>query len=117
VEERKNQKGRPKPAYLTIFLNLVTLTAPDNKKTFIVYEQYDGINYVHTGSSMKWDGGGGSVFYYQEQGQIVNIRWPDSQTLEVRHSKELIFPYQHNHHNMHSFYFSGDGGKVVYIPV
>jgi hypothetical protein len=115
VEERKNQPGRPKPTWLTIFLYVAKVPAPDNKKLIKVLEQYDGVNYVHTCVSMDWNGrGGGSVFFHGEQGQIINYHWPDSETIEVRHSKELIIPY---HHNMHSFYLSGDGGKVIYIPV
>ena len=110
-EERKKINGKLKPKFQFVTLVLSKVVAPDGNKIFEASEHYTGFQYSQTGSGLSWKTGGGSVFYYTEQGQIVSVRWFDSQTLEVRHNKDIIFTKKDE-----TFFYSGDQGKVIYIP-
>ena len=111
--EKPKRRGRQKFEFKQV--DIVRIIAPDGKKIFEASEHYTNGVYGQTGSSILWgmgDGsGGGSVFYFTGQGQFVTARWLDNQTLEVTHDKNIIFTKKDD-----TFYYCGDGGKVIYIP-
>lgn len=110
--EREKAKRRYRPKFDFTYNELVNVTAPDGKKIFIVTEHFtDGV-YVHTGSSLMWANGGGSILYFTGQGKAISARWIDSQTLEVTHDKDIEFTKKDE-----TFYFCGDQGKVIYNPI
>lgn len=110
-EERKKINGKLKPKFQFVTIVLSKVIAPDGNKVFDASEHYTNFQYSQTGSGLSWNTGGGSVFYYREQGQIVSVDWLDSQTLEVRHNKDVVFVKKDE-----TFFYSGDQGKVIYIP-
>jgi hypothetical protein len=80
---RPSKKRRKRPKFDFRTDSLVEISAPDGKKTFSVNEEFSNGAYIHTGATMMWGGGGGSVFYFTKQGANVSARWLDSQNLEV----------------------------------
>jgi hypothetical protein len=109
--DREKPKRRVKQKFVFTTIELVKAVAPDNKKVFEASEDYTNGVYEQTGSGISWATGGGSVFYFTGQGQFVTARWLDSQTLEVRHDKNIVFTKRDE-----TFFYSGDQGKVIYIP-
>lgn len=109
--EREKPKRRLKSKFEFTTVELVKAVAPDNNKIFEASEHYTNGVYEQTGSAISWTTGGGSVFYFTGQGQFVAARWLDSQTLEVKHDKNIIFTKKDE-----TFFYCGDQGKVIYIP-
>lgn len=109
--DREKPKRRVKQKFEFTTIELVKAVAPDNKKVFEASEHYTNGVYGQTGSGISWATGGGSVFYFTGQGQFVTARWLDSQTLEVRHDKNIVFTKKDE-----TFFYNGDHGKVIYIP-
>ena len=108
--DREKPKRRVKQKFEFTTIELVKAIAPDNKKVFEASEHYTNGVYGQTGSSIIWATGGGSVFYFTGQGQFVTASWLDSQTLEVRHDKNIVFTKKEE-----TFFYFGDQGKVIYI--
>ena len=109
--EREKPKRRVKQKFEFTTIELVKAVAPDNNKVFEASEFYTNGVYGQTGSGISWATGGGSVFYFTGQGQFVTARWLDSQTLEVRHDKNIVFTKKDE-----TFFYHEDQGKVIYIP-
>ena len=116
LEQLSTERAKPKrrtsnAKYESTFKEIINLQAPDGQKTFTIFEQYtDGV-YVHTGSSLSWRGGGGSVLYFVGQGKFISAKWRDSQTLVITHDINIVFSKKDS-----TFYFNGDGGVVIYSP-
>ncbi len=110
--DRDKPKRRAKPKFEYHAIKLLTLTAPDNNKTFEIIESYVNGEYKDTSSSISWSAGGGSVFYFYVKGKFVTANWVDSQTLEIRHDKTIEFAKKDK-----TFYFYGDQGTIKYIAV
>lgn len=108
--EKEKAKRRVRPKFEYSANHLLTLIAPDGKKTFEIIESYVNGEYKDTSSSISWASGGGSVFYFYTKGKFVNAKWVDSQTLEIRHDKTIEFAKKDE-----SFYFCGDQGTIKYI--
>ncbi|GAA3973680.1 hypothetical protein [Hymenobacter antarcticus] len=110
--EKEKPKRRVKPKFEFSTVQLVKAVAPDGRKVFEASEEFVNGVYSQTGSAIFWEsGGGGSVFYFEEQGRTVSARWVDSQTLEVIHDEKIVFTKKDD-----SFYYCGDQGKVIYVP-
>ncbi len=109
--EKEKAKRRVKPKFEYSAIHLLTLIAPDGKKTFEIIESYVNGEYKDTSSSISWASGGGSVFNFYSKGKFVYAKWLDSQTLEIRHDKSIEFAKKEE-----SFYQSGDQGIINYIP-
>jgi hypothetical protein len=107
--EKEKPKRRSKNRFEFETIDLVNITAPDNKKTFNISEEYGDKKYIHTGGIMRWNGGGGSVLYFTGQGKSITAKWLDSQTLEVTHEIDIVFSKKDNR-----AYFYGDNIKVIY---
>lgn len=108
--EKEKAKRRVRPKFKYSSNHLLTLTAPDGKKTFEIIESYVNGEYKDTNSSISWASSGGSVFYFYTKGKFVTAKWVDSQTLEIRHDKTIEFTKKDE-----SFYFFGDQGIIKYI--
>lgn len=108
--EKPKRRVRPKVDYSSV--QLLTLQAPDGKKTFTILESYINGVYWCTSSMISWGGCGGSVFYFSEKGKFITAHWLDSQTLEIRHDPTIVFSKKED-----SFYLLGDQGIVKYIAV
>ncbi len=108
--EREKPKRRVKPKFEYSTIELQKLIAPDNKKIFEAHEEYINGVYEQTGSSIMWDMGGGSVFYFIGQGKNVTANWIDSQTLEIAYDKSVIIQLKKE-----DFYFAGDKVKIIYV--
>lgn len=106
--DKAKRRVRPKSEYSSN--QLLTLTAPDEQKTFTITESYVNGEYKDTSSMITWVNGGGSVFYFYTKGKFVTAHWTDSQTLEIRHDKTIEFAKKDE-----TFYFCGDQGKIIYI--
>jgi hypothetical protein len=109
--DRKKPKRRIKPKFEFTYRELVHIASPDSQKTFTINEYFTNGVYQQTGSGIMWSTGGGSVLYYTGQGLAISARWIDSQTLEVKHDKHIIFTKKEV-----TFFYCGDQGKVIYIP-
>ena len=108
--EKGKPKRRVKPKFEFSTVQLVKAVAPDGKKVFKVIEEFVNGVYLQTSSSISWESGGGSVFYFGDQGRKLTARWIDSQTLEVKHDENIVFSAKGD-----SFYLCGDQGKVIYV--
>lgn len=103
----KNRRKRPKFDFRMD--TIVEIPAPDGKKVFSVSEEYSNGQYIHTGATMMWGNGGGSVFYFTKQGAKVSARWLDSQNLEVTIEKGITYSKRND-----SAFFCGDKVDVQY---
>lgn len=108
TREKPKRRVRPKVDYSAV--QLLTLQAPDGKKTFTILESYINGVYWRTSSMISWGGCGGSVFYFSEKGKFITAHWLDSQTLEIRHDPTIVFTKKED-----SFYLLGDQGVIKYI--
>ncbi|MDB5269440.1 MAG: hypothetical protein JWP58_2480 [Hymenobacter sp.] len=109
--EKEKPKRRVKTKFEFSTVELVRLVAPDGNKVFNASEEFINGVYSQTGSMISWKSGGGSVFYFEEQGRTITARWVDSQTLEITHDENIIFTKKED-----SCYYCGDQGKVIYVP-
>lgn len=91
---------------------LIRITAPDQLKTFEVNEEFTNGEYIHTGSTLLWSSGGGSVVYFNCRDKKVDAKWIDSQTLEITHDKDINFTIRND-----SVYFIGDKVTIVYKAI
>ncbi|HET6256211.1 MAG TPA: hypothetical protein VFE32_19190 [Puia sp.] len=110
--EREKPKRRARSKDDFSYNELINIVAPDEKKTFSAVESFNNKVYIHTGSGISWATGGGSIFYFSGQGKYISAEWRDSQTLEITHDKDIIFTMKEE-----SFFYSGDQGVVIYIPI
>ena len=108
--ERDKPKRRVKPKFEYSSIQLLSITAPDNNKTFYIIESYVNGEYTNTSSGVSWSDGGGSVFYFHIKGKFITATWIDNQTLEIRHDKTIDFAKKEE-----NFFFCGDGGVIKYI--
>jgi hypothetical protein len=107
---REKPIRRKRPKFKFSYKELVNTTAPDSKKTFTISEHFVNGSYEQTGSAIMWATGGGSILYFTAQGLSISARWVDSQTLEVKHDKAIVFTMKED-----TFFYDGDQGKVIYI--
>lgn len=111
-KEKKKAKPRSKIKFDYHSETLLSLTAPDGLKTFEVIESYVNGKYQNTSSGLSWSGGGGSVFYFEEQGKTIEAEWLDNHILIIRHDSSLHFTQLRE-----TFYYSGDGVNILYVPM
>ena len=109
---RSSKKRRKKPKFDFRLDTLLEVPAPDGKKTFSVSEEFSNDAYIHTGASMMWAGGGGSLFYFAKQDAKVSARWINSQRLEVTIEKGIEYSKKDN-----KAFFCGDKVDVQYTEV
>jgi hypothetical protein len=109
---RPSKKRRKRPKFDFRMDSLVEIPAPDGKKVFSVNEEFSNGAYIHTGATMMWGGGGGSVFYFTKQGVSVSARWLDSQNLEVTIDKGIEYTKRDDW-----AFFCGDKVDVCYKEV
>ncbi len=107
--EKEKPKPRVKQKVEFTTIELIKAEAPDNNKVVEVSEFYTNGVYDQTGSAISWESGGGAVFYFTGQGQFISARWLDSQTLEVKHDKNIVFTKKET-----TFFYRGDQGKIIY---
>jgi len=108
--EREKPKRRVRPKFEYSAVQLLTLPAPNGKKTFTIIESYINGVYRNTSSMISRGGLGGSVFNFWEKGKFITAEWLDNQTLEIRHDPTIVFTKQED-----SFYLLGDQGIIKYI--
>ncbi|MEZ4843019.1 MAG: hypothetical protein R3A43_02075 [Bacteroidia bacterium] len=108
--EKEKPKRRARPKFEYSANHLLTLPAPDGKKTFEIIESYVNGEYKDTSSGISCAGGGGSVFYFYTKGKFVAAKWVDSQTLEIKHDRTIEFAKKND-----TFFFCGDQGIIIYI--
>lgn len=108
--EREKPKKRVKPKIDFTMKELIRVISPDNKKEFVINEEFRNQKYIHTSSMMKWySGGGAGIMYYEEEGKEVSAKWIDSQTLEITHESNIKFD-----NKVEISYFKGDAVKIIY---
>lgn len=108
--EKPKRKARKKFEYSSITLQ--SLPAPDGNKTIEITESYVNGAYTDTFSMISWSTGGGAVFYFYEKGKFVDACWVDSQILEIRHDKTIVFSKKEE-----CFFYNGDQGVIKYSEV
>lgn len=107
--ERDKPKRRVKTKFDFKEIEIIKIVAPDNRKFFEVSELYTNGIYEQTASMIMWDSGdGGSVFYFEGQGQFISASWLDNLTLEVIHEATIVFTMKEEKF--------GKKGKVIYLP-
>lgn len=106
---RPTKKRRKRPKFDFRMDTLVEIPAPDGKKVFSVSEEFSNGAYIHTGATMMWGNGGGSVFYFTKQGVKVSARWVDSRNLEVTIEKGIEYSKRDDW-----AFFSGDKVDIHY---
>lgn len=90
--ERPKAKRRVRPKLEFTFNELINEIALDNKKVFVMNEEFTNQKYIHTGGIMSWmSGGGAGIIYFEGQGKHVSAKWINNQTLEITHEKGLVF--------------------------
>lgn len=110
LTEKPKPKRRVKPKFDFKMKELAKAIAPDNKKVFLVNEEFINNEYIHTGSILEWYSGGGSgVMYYNGEGKNISVKWLDNHTLEIIHEPNLVFSKQEK---LVSFY--GDKIRIIY---
>lgn len=108
--ERAKPKRRVRPTFEFSMKELVRVVSPDNKKEFVVNEEFTNQKYLQTSSTMKWySGGGAGIMYYVGEGKEVSAKWINSQTLEITHEPNTTF-----HKKDESSYFFGDEVQIMY---
>ena len=108
--ERTKPKKRVRPKVECSMKELVRVVSPDNKKEFVVNEEFANQKYIHTSSMINWfSGGGAGIMYYVGEGNQVLAEWIDSQTLEITLEPNTIFQKKDE-----SSYFCGDEVKIIY---
>jgi hypothetical protein len=108
--ERPKPKRRVRPKFDFSMKELLRVVSPDNKKEFVINEEFTNQKYIHTSSMMNWFSGGGSgIMYYVGEGKQISAKWIDSQTLEITHEPNTKF-----HKKDESSYFFGDEVKIIY---
>jgi hypothetical protein len=111
--EKEKARRRSKPKPLDHYSNeLITLTAPDQKKTFTLSESGTSKGHDYTGAYVSWGESGGSIFFYYKPNRNISAKWLDSQTLEITHDKEIVFYKQDSQTQNYT-----DIIKILYIPV
>lgn len=68
---------------------LVDLPSPDGKKTFSIAESYGEGEYIHTGATIMWANGGGSIFHVRKADLEFSGKWIDSHNLEINIPKSV----------------------------
>jgi len=109
---RSSKKRRSRPKFHFRMDTLVEIHAPDGKKVFSVNEEYSNDEYIHTGATMMWSNGGGSIFYFAKQGAKVSARWISSQNLRVTIEKGVTYSKKDE-----SAFFCGDKVDVEYKEI
>lgn len=94
--ERKRPKRIIRPKSTSSFKDLVNIIAPDGKKSFRIFEQFEDEVYIQTGSAISWQYGGGSIMYFKDQEKHPSARWLTDNTLEIKHSKDIKFTMKRN---------------------
>jgi hypothetical protein len=110
--EKEKPKRRVRPKFKFTTHEIININSPDNKKTFTISEHYTNDDYIHTGSVLAWNSGGGSILYFIGQGKFITAKWINSQTLEIIHDRNIVFTKKDDR-----FYFCGDEGSVIYSPI
>lgn len=107
--EKDKPKRRVKQKFEFEARKVINISSPDNKKTFVVSQEFANKNYIHTSGLLNWPDGGSGVLYYTNQEKNIDARWLDSHTLEISYDKEIVFTKKEN-----SAYFYGDDVKIKY---
>ena len=99
IETKKEKaKKRVKPKVLDYYSNeLITLMVPDQNKIFSLSESGTSKGHNNTGGYINWfgkDRGVGSVLFYGNINRNISAKWINSQTLVIRHPKEIVFTKQ-----------------------
>jgi hypothetical protein len=110
-KEKAKRRIRPKP--LDFYSNeLINLISPDQKKTFTLCESGTSKGHNYTGAYISWSGSGGSIFFYDKPNRNISAKWLDSQTIMIRHDKEIVFSKQ----DFQTQYYT-DIIKILYVSV
>jgi hypothetical protein len=109
-KERSKAKRRMRPKFEYSTNELVRVNSPDNKKEFVIQEEFTNGKYVHTSGSMNWfSGGGAGILYFDKLKCSIRATWLDSKTIEIAHEKNLNFTKRET-----KTYFCGDEVMIRY---
>jgi hypothetical protein len=104
---QRKRRSTKKVSYEIV--RLIDLPSPDGLKTLSVFKKYFDGNYLQTGATIRWDDGGGSIFYFSDDTASVSARWLDSSNLSVDIESQAKFLKKAS-----STYFCGDKVYVHY---
>jgi hypothetical protein len=108
--ERPKPKRRIRPKFKFSTNELTHVISPDNKKEFIIQEEFINGKYVHTSGLMNWfSGGGAGIFYFDKLKCLIKATWLDNKTIEIAHEKGLNFTKREI-----KTYFCGDEVVIKY---
>lgn len=108
--ERPKPKRRKKSKFEFTTNELVKVVSPDNKKEFVITDEFTNQEYIHTSGIMTWySGGGNGIMYHNKENGNVKAQWIDASHLLITHDKNIVFAKKEEE----GFYF-GDGIKIIY---
>lgn len=108
--ERDKPKRRIRPKFEFSTNVLIKAIAPDNKKEFVIQEEFGNGKYIHTSGIMTWySGGGAGIIYHDKLGGKINANWINSQTVEIIYETGLYFSKKET-----NSYFCGDEIMIKY---
>ena len=109
-QEKEKPKRRVRPKFEFSTKEIVRAISPDNKKELLIQDEFTNGQYVHTSGIMTWYSGGGvGIFYHDKPDCSMNIKWINSQTIEIRHEKGLNFSKKEK-----KAFYLGDGIDIKY---
>jgi len=108
--ERPKPKRRKKPKFEFTTNELVKAISPDNKKEFVIMDEFTNQEYIHTSGIMNWYlGGGNGIMYHNKENGNVKAKWINNDHLVITHDKNIVFVKKEEK----GFYF-GDEVKITY---
>lgn len=109
-QEKEKVKRRVRPKFEFSTKEIIRVISPDNKKELLIQDEYTNGKYVHTSGIMTWySGGAAGILYHDRPDYEINIKWKNSQTIEIIHDKGMNFSKK----EIKSFY-CGDGIDIKY---
>jgi len=108
--ERPKPKRRKRPKFEFTTKELVKTISPDNKKEFVIMEEFTNQEYIHTSGIMTWySGGANGIMYHNTENGNITAKWIDNGHLIITHDKNIVFEKKEEK----GFYY-GDGIKISY---
>lgn len=108
--ERDKPKRRVRPKFEFSTNVLIKTIAQDNKKEFVIQEEFGNGKYIHTSGIITWySGGGAGIVYHDKLDGMIKANWIDSQTIEIIHEIGLNFTKKET-----KSYYCGDEIMIKY---
>ena len=107
---RSKAKRRVRPKFEFSVKEILKVTSKDDRKEFVIKEEFTNGQYLHTSSIITWSSvSGAGIMYYKGEGKEVSARWLNNEVLEIKFDKDVEF-----HKKEEEVYFFGEEVKIIY---